>query len=451
MYASILYDSEAQRVFVIRDELGIIPCYIGRGAEGEIYVASELKAFHDFATSVEILLPGHYFDSKLDKQIRWYNPIHYVEKYLPTTKVDLQKIRNLLIKSVNDRLMCDVPFGVLLSGGLDSSLIASITSRIYTDFVNNYEYKDEVPLKTPQLSSFCIGLDGSPDLIASREVAKFLGTKHYEFTFTVEEGIDALSDVIHTIETFNPTTIRASTPMYLMSRKIKTLGIKMVLTGEGSDEIFGGYLYFHKAPDKKEFHEETIRKVQDLYKYDLLRANKSTANWGVEARVPFLDREFVEYILSVDPECKMINEEHKNIEKWVLRAAFDDKENPWLPDNILWRQKEQFSDGVGYSWIDGLKEYIETQVSDKELQFASNRFPIMTPPTKEAYFYRMIYEQHYPSMSAVCTVPQNKSVACSSEKAVEWDEAFKKNADESGRAVKVHQNHKEINIVKKDK
>jgi asparagine synthase (glutamine-hydrolysing) len=316
--------------------------------------------------------------------------------------------------------------------------------------VNNYEYKDEVPLKTPQLSSFCIGLEGSPDLIASREVAEFLGTKHYEFTFTVEEGIDALSDVIQTIETFNPTTIRASTPMYLMSRKIKTLGIKMVLTGEGSDEIFGGYLYFHKAPNKKEFHEETIRKVQDLYKYDLLRANKSTAAWGVEARVPFLDREFVEYILSVDPECKMINEEHKNIEKWVLRAAFDDKEKPWLPSNILWRQKEQFSDGVGYSWIDGLKEYIETQVSDKEIEYASNRFPIMTPPTKEAYFYRMIYEQHYPSMSAVGTVPQNKSVACSSAKAVEWDEAFKKNADESGRAVKVHQQHKEINI-KKDK
>jgi asparagine synthase (glutamine-hydrolysing) len=273
--------------------------------------------------------------------------------YIPSTPVDLTYLKNLLIDSVKMRLMGDVPFGVLLSGGLDSSLIASITSRLYNECYFKQHQDDLITIK--QLSSFCIGLEGSPDLKASREVADFLGTRHYEFIFTVEEGIDAISDVIYTIETFNPTTIRASTPMFLMARKIKTLGIKMVLTGEGSDEIFGGYLYFHKAPDKTEFHQETIRKLHDLYKYDLLRANKSTAAWGVEARTPFLDRHFVEYCMSFDPQYKMVNKEHNNIEKWVLREAFNDKENPWLPENILWRQKEQFSDGVGYNWIDGLK------------------------------------------------------------------------------------------------
>jgi asparagine synthase (glutamine-hydrolysing) len=275
--------------------------------------------------------------------------------FLPTAPVDFEILRNLLISSVKRRLMCDVPFGVLLSGGLDSSIIASITSRVYNEYMK--EHADDL-ITIKQLSSFCIGLEGSPDLKASREVANFLGTRHYEFIFTVEEGIDAISDVIQTIETFNPTTIRASTPMFLMARKIKTLGIKMVMTGEGADEIFGGYLYFHKAPDSKEFHLETIRKLQDLYKYDLLRANKTTAGWGVEARVPFLDRDFVEYAMSFDPQYKMINQEHNNIEKWVLRKAFDNKEKPWLPESILWRQKEQFSDGVGYNWIDGLKVII---------------------------------------------------------------------------------------------
>jgi asparagine synthase (glutamine-hydrolysing) len=275
--------------------------------------------------------------------------------FIPSAPVDFEILRNLLISSVKRRLMCDVPFGVLLSGGLDSSIIASITSRVYNEYMK--EHADDL-ITIKQLSSFCIGLEGSPDLKASREVANFLGTRHYEFIFTVEEGIDAISDVIQTIETFNPTTIRASTPMFLMARKIKTLGIKMVMTGEGADEIFGGYLYFHKAPDSKEFHLETIRKLQDLYKYDLLRANKTTAGWGVEARVPFLDRDFVEYAMSFDPQYKMINQEHNYIEKWVLRKAFDDKEKPWLPESILWRQKEQFSDGVGYNWIDGLKVII---------------------------------------------------------------------------------------------
>jgi asparagine synthase (glutamine-hydrolysing) len=271
---------------------------------------------------------------------------------IPSQPVDFLKLKNLLIQSVRRRLMVDVPFGVLLSGGLDSSLIASITSRLHDEYTK--KHSDDI-LITKRLHSFCIGLEGSPDLKASREVAEFLGTKHFEIVFTVNEGIEAISDVIYHTETFNSTTIRASTPMFLMARKIKSFGIKMVLTGEGSDEIFGGYLYFHKAPNKKEFHQETIRKLQDLYKYDLLRANKSCASWGIEARVPFLDRDFVEYCMSIDPEYKMINAEHKNIEKWVLRKAFHDENDPFLPESVLWRQKEQFSDGVGYSWIDGLK------------------------------------------------------------------------------------------------
>jgi asparagine synthase (glutamine-hydrolysing) len=432
-FGAVIYDKNKEKFYVIRDHLGIIPVYIGRGQGGEFWVASELKAIHDVCTSIEILLPGHYYDSTEKKQIRWYNPLYQNLDYIPDTPVDFEKLRNLLIQSVKRRLMTDVPFGVLLSGGLDSSLIASITSRLYEDFVKNHAYQDVVV--STKLHSFCIGLENSPDLIASRKVADFLGTFHHEFTFTLEQGIDAISEVIYCTETFNPTTIRASTPMWLMARRIKSYGIKVVLTGEGSDEVFGGYLYFHKAPNKKEFHQETIRKLMDLYKYDLLRANKSTASWGIEGRVPFLDKDFVEYCMSFDPSYKMINEEHQNIEKWVLRKAFDDKTHPYLPDDILWRQKEQFSDGVGYNWIDGLKAFIETQVSDDDLKYADQRFPIMTPPTKEAYYYRMIYEQHFPSMSAVCTVPQNKSIACSTEKAVEWDEAFKKNADESGRAV----------------
>lgn len=363
MFASIIYDIEKNRVVIWRDPLGVIPCYIGKGRHGELFVASELKAFHDYAQSIEILLPGHIYDSNVGRQEQWYFPLHYQPNYVPSEKVCLKKLKELLISSVKGMMMADVPFGVLLSGGLDSSLIASITTRLFKEHKNAYQ--DDLIVQTNQLASFCIGLEGSPDLAASREVAKFLGTKHYEFNFTVEEGIDAISDVIYTIETFNPTTIRASTPMYLMSRKIKTLGIKMVLTGEGADELFGGYLYFHKAPHKEEFHAETVRKIKDLYKYDLARANKSTAAWGVEARVPFMEKFFVEYVMNIDPECKMVNKEHKSIEKWVLRAAFDDKDDPYLPENILWRQKEQFSDGVGYNWIDGLKVrlllfYLET-------------------------------------------------------------------------------------------
>lgn len=351
-FGIIIYDQKKEKYYAIRDHIGIIPVYIGNGKNGEFYVSSEMKTFHDLASSIEILLPGHYYDSELKQQVKWYEPTHYNMDLVPTTPVDFDKLKNLLIQAVERRLMSDVSFGVLLSGGLDSSLIASITSRLYADFQKKHESDD---LVHKHLHSFCVGLEGSPDLKASREVANFLKTKHHEFTFTVEEGIDAITQVIYHTETFNPTTIRASTPMFLMARKIKALGIKMVLTGEGADEIFGGYLYFHKAPNKEEFHQENIRKLNDLYKYDLLRANKSTSAWGIEARVPFLDKDFVEYAMSIDPECKLINKDHNNIEKWVVRKAFDDKENPYLPESVLWRQKEQFSDGVGYNWIDGLK------------------------------------------------------------------------------------------------
>lgn len=353
MFATILLDTEENRLFVSRDHLGIIPCYMGRGKNGEIYVASELKAIHDYSTSIDILLPGHYYDSQTKEQIRWWNPIYYQPNYLPIEKVDLTVLREKLISAVRNKMMSDVPFGVLLSGGLDSSLIASITKRLYKEYINKYE--DQLIVHSPVLSSFSIGLKDSPDLVAAREAAKHIGTKHYEFVFTVEEGLNVLSDVIYTIETFNPTTIRASIPMYLMARRIKTLGIKMVLSGEGSDELMAGYLYFHKAPNSKELYEETVRKLQDLYKYDLLRANKTTAGWGVECRPPFLDKDFIDYVMTIDPECKMVNKEHMNIEKWVLRKAFDVEDDPYLPKKLLYRQKEQFSDGVGYGWIDGLK------------------------------------------------------------------------------------------------
>jgi asparagine synthase (glutamine-hydrolysing) len=315
-FAVICYDTEKNRFYVLRDHVGICPVYLGVGKNGEFYVSNELKSFHDVCKSVEILLPGHYYDSASNSQIRWYFPMYHDLSIIPTSKVDLKIIREKLMIAVRRRLMCDVPLGVLLSGGLDSSLIASVTCRLYTDYFK--EHENDI-LVCKKVNSFCIGLVGSPDLKASREVADFLGTTHHEFTFTEEEGLDAISDVIQAIETYNPTTIRAATPMFLMSRKIKALGIKMVLTGEGSDEVFGGYLYFHKAPNKEEFHRECSRKIQDLYKYDLLRANKSMMAWGIEPRVPFLDKDFVEYNMSYDPEAKMITKDHQNIEKYILR------------------------------------------------------------------------------------------------------------------------------------
>jgi len=349
-FGIILYDANADKFYGVRDHVGICPVYIGRGYDGEVYIGSELKAFHDLVYSIEILLPGHYYDSSLDKQVKWYNPQYHDFNIIPTEPVDLSKIRDLLIQSVERRLMVEVPFGVLLSGGLDSSLTASIACRLYPE----YKKKHNLDYLPEKLHSFCIGLKGSPDLIASQKVADLLGTIHHPFEFTIQEGLDAISDVIYMIETFNPTTIRASTPMYLLLRKIKSLGIKVVITGEGSDEIFGGYLYFHKAPNGKELHHETIRKIQNLYMYDLLRGNKVSMGWGVEARLPFLDKDFVEYCMSINPDSKMVTKD-QHMEKYILRKAFDTKEDPYLPDEILWRQKEQFSDGVGYGWVDGIK------------------------------------------------------------------------------------------------
>nr|CAB3467746.1 unnamed protein product [Digitaria exilis] len=335
---------------------------------------------------------------------------------------------NQCSKSVTKRLMTDVPFGVLLSGGLDSSLVASVASRHLEETKVARQWGNK-------LHTFCIGLKGSPDLKAAREVADYLGTVHHEFNFTVQEGIDALEEVIYHIETYDVTTIRASTPMFLMSRKIKSLGVKMVLSGEGSDEIFGGYLYFHKAPNKKEFHEETCRKIKSLHLYDCLRANKATSAWGVEARVPFLDKSFINVAMDIDPEWKMIRRDLGRIEKWVIRNAFDDEKRPYLPKHILYRQKEQFSDGVGYSWIDGLKDHASQHVSDSMMMNASFVYPENTPTTKEGYYYRMIFEKCFPKPAARSTVPGGPSVACSTAKAVEWDAAWSKNLDPSGRAA----------------
>ena len=430
MFGIVLFDNLKKKYVAIRDHAGIIPLYIGTGFNGELFVCNELKVFHDYAKSIEILLPGHYYDSDIKKQLPWYMPLYYNMDLIPNLKVDLTKIRELLTESVVSHLMVDVPFGVLISGGLDSSIIASIVVRYYQD-----QLKNGIIDKMPDIHSFSVGLSTSPDLVAAREVAKFLSTIHHEIIYDVQEGIDHVPDVIYHTETFNPTTIRASTPMYLMLRHTKSLGIKMVLSGEGADEILGGYLYFHKAPNPKEFHQETIRKIQDLYKYDLLRGNKSSLAWGVELRVPFLYKDFIEYCMSIDPFEKMISSNDRKIEKYILRKAFDDKERPYLPDSVLWRQKEQFSDGVGYGWIDGLKSYSNTFVSDDDFNKAQHRFPLKTPPTKEAYLYRQLFEEHFPSMTAVDTVPQNKSIACSTEKALEWDLSFKNNADESARSV----------------
>ncbi|KAK4411670.1 Asparagine synthetase [glutamine-hydrolyzing] 3 [Sesamum angolense] len=371
---------------------------------GSIWFASEMKALSDDCERFMSFLPGHIYSSKLGGLRRWYNPPWFAEQ-IPSAPYEPLVLRKAFEKAVVKRLMTDVPFGVLLSGGLDSSLVASVASRYLAD--------SEAAQWGSQLHTFCIGLKGSPDLKAAKEVADYLGTRHHEFHFTVQEGIDALAEVIYHIETYDVTTIRASTPMFLMSRKIRALGVKMVISGEGSDEIFGGYLYFHKAPNKEEFHQETCRKIKALHLYDCLRANKSTSAWGVEARVPFLDKEFINVAMAIDPEWKMIRHDLGRIEKWILRNAFDDKQNPYLPKHILYRQKEQFSDGVGYSWIDGLKDHASQQVTDAMLANASFVYPENTPTTKEG----------------------GPSVACSTAKAVEWDAAWSKNLDPSGRAA----------------
>ena len=431
IFAFVLYDEEKDEFLIARDPIGVIPLYIGKDKEGKIYFGSELKALEGFCDEYEVFLPGHYFYSKEGKMKRWYSRDWTEYETVKENDAQTEDVKIALEEAVHRQLMSDVPYGVLLSGGLDSSVISAIAKkyaakRIETDGASDAWW--------PQLHSFAIGLKGAPDLIKAREVAEYIGTVHHEINYTLQEGLDAIRDVIYFIETYDVTTVRASTPMYLLARVIKSMGIKMVLSGEGADEIFGGYLYFHKAPDARAFHEETVRKLSKLHLYDCLRANKSLAAWGVEGRVPFLDKEFLDVAMQLDPEIKMAP--GKVIEKKVLREAFADM----LPSGIAWRQKEQFSDGVGYSWIDTLKEITATAVSDEQMAHAAERFPIHTPMNKEEYYYRSIFEEHFPSESAARSVPSIPSVACSTAEALAWDTAFKNLNDPSGRAVKgVHE------------
>ena len=426
IFAFILYDAVEDSYLIGRDHMGIIPLYMGYDERGNFYVASEMKALTPVCKSVQEFPPGHYLWSKDGELTRYYQRDWMEYDNVKDNVTDKLALRDALEDAVKRQLMCDVPYGVLLSGGLDSSIISAVTKQYAARRVED-DGKSEA--WWPQLHSFAVGLKGSPDLSAAQKVADHLGTIHHEITFTVQEGLDALRDVIYHLETYDVTTIRASTPMYLMARFIKAMGIKMVLSGEGSDELFGGYLYFHKAPDAKEFHEETVRKLSQLHMYDCLRANKSMAAWGVEGRVPFLDKEFMDVAMRVNPKDKMCG--NGKIEKHLLREAFEH----YLPKEVAWRQKEQFSDGVGYSWIDSLKVHVEKEVSDQLFEAAAFRFPINTPLTKEAYFYRAIFEEHFPLESAARCVPYGKSVACSTPKALEWDEQFKLMADPSGRAV----------------
>ena len=389
-------------------------------------MASELKALEGFCTEYEPFLPGHYYWSPDGKMTRWYERDWFSYDAVKDNPADPADIREALIAAVKRQLMSDVPYGVLLSGGLDSS----ITSAIAAMFAQNrVEDDSRTEAWWPRLHSFAVGLKGAPDLVKAREMAEYLGTVHHEVNYTVQEGLDAIRDVIYYIETYDVTTVRASTPMYLLARVIKSMGIKMVLSGEGSDEIFGGYLYFHKAPSAKALHEETVRKLAKLYQYDCLRANKSLAAWGVEGRVPFLDKEFLDVAMRINPAAKMCP--GNTVEKKILREAFQDM----LPESVAWRQKEQFSDGVGYSWIDSLKAVAESSVSDEQMAHAAERFPVNPPMNKEEYCYRSIFEENFPSASAAASVPSVPSVACSSAVALEWDAAFRNMNDPSGRAV----------------
>lgn len=426
IYAFALYDSEKDALLVARDPIGVIPLYIGHDPDGTIYVASELKALEGFCTEYEPFLPGHYYWSPDGKMTRWYERDWFSYDAVKDNPADPAYIREALIAAVKRQLMSDVPYGVLLSGGLDSS----ITSAIAAMFAQNrVEDDSRTEAWWPRLHSFAVGLKGAPDLVKAREMAEYLGTVHHEVNYTVQEGLDAIRDVIYYIETYDVTTVRASTPMYLLARVIKSMGIKMVLSGEGSDEIFGGYLYFHKAPSAKALHEETVRKLAKLYQYDCLRANKSLAAWGVEGRVPFLDKEFLDVAMRINPAAKMCP--GNTVEKKILREAFQDM----LPESVAWRQKEQFSDGVGYSWIDSLKVVAESSVSDEQMAHAAERFPVNPPMNKEEYCYRSIFEENFPSASAAASVPSVPSVACSSAVALEWDAAFRNMNEPSGRAV----------------
>ncbi len=440
IFAFALYDAEKDTYLVARDHIGIIPLYMGWDEAGTFYVASELKALEGYCNRIETFPPGHYLYSKEgNTPQKWYARDWEQYEAVKDNVTDIDALRKGLEDAVHRQLMSDVPYGVLLSGGLDSSVIAAVTKKFASRRV---ESNDQEKAWYPRLHSFAVGLKGSPDLIAAKKAADHIGTIHHEINFTIQEGLDAIRDVIYHLETYDVTTIRASTPMYLLARVIKSMGIKMVLSGEGSDELFGGYLYFHKAPNAKEFHEETVRKLSKLHLYDCLRANKSLAAWGVEGRVPFLDKEFMDIAMRVNPEDKMIRE--GRMEKWVVRKAFED----YLPESIAWRQKEQFSDGVGYNWIDTLKEQASQRVSDDELAGAAERFPVNPPQNKEEYLYRSIFAEHFPSVAAALTVPSVKSVACSTPEALAWDASFQNLNDPSGRAVaSVHNESYEKTIV----
>ena len=426
MFAFCLYNEADNSYLIARDHIGIIPLYTGYDSEGNFYVASEMKALMPICKTVSEFPPGHILDSRVGKLEKYYKRNWQEFGAIKDNTTSTAKIREALEESVKSHLMTDVPYGVLLSGGLDSSLISAITQKFAARRIEDNDLADAW---WPKVHSFACGLEGSPDLIAAQTVADSIGTIHHSVVFTEQEGIDALKEVIYHLETYDVTTIRASTPMYLMARKIKAMGIKMVLSGEGADEIFGGYLYFHKAPNAQEFHEELNRKLDRLHKFDCLRANKSMSAWGIEARVPFLDKNFMDVAMRINPEDKMCG--NGKMEKAILRESFEG----YLPKEILWRQKEQFSDGVGYSWIDGLKNYVEAQVTEQQLANAEIRFPINTPDSKEAYFYRCIFEERFPLTSAADCVIGGKSVACSTEEALAWDESFQNNADPSGRAV----------------
>ncbi|MBS1551899.1 MAG: asparagine synthase B [Bacteroidetes bacterium] len=430
IFAFALYDKANDSYLIARDHIGIIPLYIGWDRSGNFYAASELKALEGVCNKIQEFLPGHYLYSKEGQELKkWYKREWTDYESVKDNSSDISLLRSSLESAVHRQLMSDVPYGVLLSGGLDSSIISAITKKYSAKRI---ESGDSQQAWYPQLHSFAIGLKGSPDLEASRKVAEHIESVHHEINFTVQEGLDAIKDVIYHLETYDVTTVRASTPMYLLARVIKSMGIKMVLSGEGADEIFGGYLYFHKAPDAKSFHDETIRKLGKLHLYDCLRANKSLASWGIEGRVPFLDKEFLDVAMRLNPKDKMADSGSGKMEKWILRKAFED----YLPESIVWRQKEQFSDGVGYSWIDTLKKVAEEQISDEQIANAKYRFHVNPPMSKEEYRYRSIFSELFPSDSAAACVPSVKSVACSTPEALAWDASFQNANDPSGRAVK---------------
>ena len=430
IFAFAIYDSTQDSYFIARDHMGIIPLYMGWDKDGTFYVASELKALEGICVKIELFPPGHFIKSGFSRPTQWYKRDWVDFEVVKNNTTSIEDLHDALSDAVHRQLMSDVPYGVLLSGGLDSSITSALAKKFSSKRIESEDTQDAW---WPQLHSFSVGLEGSPDLAAAKKVSDHIGSIHHEVIFTIQEGLDAIKDVIYHLETYDITTVRASTPMFLMARSIKSHGIKMVLSGEGADELFGGYLYFHKAPSAEEFHKETVRKLDKLHQYDCLRANKSLAAWGIEGRVPFLDKEFIDVAMRINPQDKMINKDR--MEKWVVRKAFED----YLPESVAWRQKEQFSDGVGYSWIDTLKEVVEVSVSNEQMDNAHFRFPLQTPQNKEEFYYRSIFEEHFSSDAAALSVPSVPSVACSTPVALEWDEAFKNQNDPSGRAVaKVH-------------